>query len=255
MEEYAAAEARARDEQAEGPARAARRRRSARSSPRSTARCLATRWASSSAASRTSSTRRYATELLKGEHSAQRRPGHRLVERASRRSASRPASRRSTFPRWCRSGCGRSRSSAATRSCSSLPSAIRRARCYIAQLALEAGLPPGVLNVVNGDKEAVDALLDDPRVQAVSFVGSTPIAEYIYSTRLRERQARAGARRREEPRRRDAGRRHRQRCQRADGRRLRLLRRALHGDPDSSSPSATRRPTRWSQASRPRSRR
>lgn len=52
---------------------------------------------------------------------------------------------------------------------------------YIAELALEAGLPPGVLNVVNGDKEAVDTLLDDSRVKAVSFVGSTPIAEYIYS--------------------------------------------------------------------------
>jgi len=51
----------------------------------------------------------------------------------------------------------------------------------ITQLALEAGLPPGVLNLVNGDKEAVDALLDDKRVQALSFVGSTPIAEYIYS--------------------------------------------------------------------------
>jgi malonate-semialdehyde dehydrogenase (acetylating)/methylmalonate-semialdehyde dehydrogenase len=52
----------------------------------------------------------------------------------------------------------------------------------IAQLALEAGLPPGVLNVVNGDKLAVDTLLNDKRVQAVSFVGSTPIAEYIYAT-------------------------------------------------------------------------
>jgi len=52
----------------------------------------------------------------------------------------------------------------------------------IAELALEAGLPPGVLNVVNGDKLAVDTLLSDPRVQAVSFVGSTPIAEYIYAT-------------------------------------------------------------------------
>jgi malonate-semialdehyde dehydrogenase (acetylating)/methylmalonate-semialdehyde dehydrogenase len=51
----------------------------------------------------------------------------------------------------------------------------------IAELALEAGLPPGVLNVVNGDKEAVDTLLTDPRVKAVSFVGSTPIAEYIYT--------------------------------------------------------------------------
>ena len=52
----------------------------------------------------------------------------------------------------------------------------------IAELALEAGLPPGVLNVVNGDKEAVDTLLTDPRVKAVSFVGSTPIAETIYTT-------------------------------------------------------------------------
>ncbi|RTR01510.1 CoA-acylating methylmalonate-semialdehyde dehydrogenase [Halomonas nitroreducens] len=52
---------------------------------------------------------------------------------------------------------------------------------FIAELAQEAGLPAGVLNVVNGDKEAVDTLLDDDRVKAVSFVGSTPIAEYIYS--------------------------------------------------------------------------
>ena len=52
----------------------------------------------------------------------------------------------------------------------------------VAELALQAGLPPGVLNVVHGDKEAVDTLLTDPRVKAVSFVGSTPIAEYIYST-------------------------------------------------------------------------
>ena len=53
---------------------------------------------------------------------------------------------------------------------------------FIAELFSQAGLPDGVFNVVNGDKEAVDTLLTDPRVQAVSFVGSTPIAEYIYST-------------------------------------------------------------------------
>lgn len=53
---------------------------------------------------------------------------------------------------------------------------------YIAQLLQEAGLPDGVLNVVQGDKLAVDILIRDPRVQAVSFVGSTPIAEYIYTT-------------------------------------------------------------------------
>jgi malonate-semialdehyde dehydrogenase (acetylating)/methylmalonate-semialdehyde dehydrogenase len=51
----------------------------------------------------------------------------------------------------------------------------------LARLLKEAGLPDGVFNVVQGDKEAVDALIDDPRVQALSFVGSTPIAEYIYS--------------------------------------------------------------------------
>jgi malonate-semialdehyde dehydrogenase (acetylating)/methylmalonate-semialdehyde dehydrogenase len=55
------------------------------------------------------------------------------------------------------------------------------AALYVAELALQAGLPPGVLNVVNGDKEAVDALLTDPRIQAVSFVGSTPIAQYVYA--------------------------------------------------------------------------
>jgi malonate-semialdehyde dehydrogenase (acetylating)/methylmalonate-semialdehyde dehydrogenase len=52
----------------------------------------------------------------------------------------------------------------------------------VARLLKEAGLPDGVFNVVNGDKEAVDTLLEDPRVQAISFVGSTAIAEYIYST-------------------------------------------------------------------------
>ena len=55
----------------------------------------------------------------------------------------------------------------------------------IARLFSEAGLPDGVYNVVNGDKEAVDTLLEDPRVQAVSFVGSTPVAEYIYTTGTR----------------------------------------------------------------------
>ncbi len=53
---------------------------------------------------------------------------------------------------------------------------------FVAKLLKEAGLPDGVLNIVNGGKEAVDTLLADPRVEAVSFVGSTPIAEYIYRT-------------------------------------------------------------------------
>jgi malonate-semialdehyde dehydrogenase (acetylating)/methylmalonate-semialdehyde dehydrogenase len=52
----------------------------------------------------------------------------------------------------------------------------------LAELMIEAGLPQGILNVVNGDKEAVDAILTDERVKAIGFVGSTPIAHYIYST-------------------------------------------------------------------------
>ena len=52
----------------------------------------------------------------------------------------------------------------------------------LAELMLEPGLPPGILNVVNGDKEAVDTLLTDSRIKAVGFVGSTAIAQYIYAT-------------------------------------------------------------------------
>ena len=51
----------------------------------------------------------------------------------------------------------------------------------LAELMTEAGLPDGILQVVNGDKEAVDAILDNDTIQAIGFVGSTPIAEYIYS--------------------------------------------------------------------------
>jgi malonate-semialdehyde dehydrogenase (acetylating)/methylmalonate-semialdehyde dehydrogenase len=66
----------------------------------------------------------------------------------------------------------------------------------LAKLLKEAGLPDGVFNVVNGDKEAVDALLEHPGIEAISFVGSTPIAEYIYTqgTRTGKRvQALGGA--------------------------------------------------------------
>src|SRR3982074_881805 len=103
----------------------------------------------------------------------------------------------------------------------------------LAALMIEAGLPPGILNVVNGDKEAVDAILDDPDIRAVGFVGSPPIAQHISQrapppprypprrlcrlladraihlrARRRHRQARAMLRRRQEPRHRHAGRRH-----------------------------------------------
>jgi malonate-semialdehyde dehydrogenase (acetylating) / methylmalonate-semialdehyde dehydrogenase len=56
---------------------------------------------------------------------------------------------------------------------------------FMAQLLHDAGLPPGVFNVVHGDKVAVDRLLEHPKIAAVSFVGSTPIAQYIYETGTR----------------------------------------------------------------------
>ncbi|MFN3461603.1 MAG: CoA-acylating methylmalonate-semialdehyde dehydrogenase, partial [Oceanibaculum sp.] len=56
------------------------------------------------------------------------------------------------------------------------------ASLLIADLLKKAGLPDGVFNVVHGDKSAVDALLTHPQIEAISFVGSTPIAEYIYAT-------------------------------------------------------------------------
>jgi len=59
------------------------------------------------------------------------------------------------------------------------------ASLFIADLLKQAGLPDGVFNVVQGDKEAVDALLVHPDVKAISFVGSTPIANYIYETGAR----------------------------------------------------------------------
>jgi malonate-semialdehyde dehydrogenase (acetylating) / methylmalonate-semialdehyde dehydrogenase len=73
------------------------------------------------------------------------------------------------------------RSPAATRSFSRFPRKTV-SQLMMAELLKEAGLPDGVFNVVNGDKEAVDALLAHPDIQAISFVGSTPIAEYIYHT-------------------------------------------------------------------------
>ena len=53
---------------------------------------------------------------------------------------------------------------------------------FLAELLIDAGLPPGVFNVLNGDKDAVNALLTDQNISAISFVGSTPVAEHVYST-------------------------------------------------------------------------
>src|SRR5580765_568288 len=59
------------------------------------------------------------------------------------------------------------------------------ASVYLAELLKEAGLPDGVFNVIHGDKVAVDGLLEHPDVAAISFVGSTPIARYVYETATR----------------------------------------------------------------------
>jgi len=59
---------------------------------------------------------------------------------------------------------------------------VPRSAVRLVELAIEAGLPPGVLNLVHGAKSTVDSLLTDPRVKAVSFVGSSAVAKYIYQT-------------------------------------------------------------------------
>ena len=63
----------------------------------------------------------------------------------------------------------------------------------LAELMIEAGLPAGILNVVNGDKEAVDAILDHPDIVAIGFVGSTPIARIHLYARLRARASACSA--------------------------------------------------------------
>src|SRR5947209_19044884 len=73
---------------------------------------------------------------------------------------------------------------------------VPRTALRLVELAHEAGLPAGVLNLVHGAKSTVDALLTDPRVSAASFVGSTAVAKYTYQTTAGNRkrvQARAGA--------------------------------------------------------------
>ena len=102
----------------------------------------------------------------------------------------------------------------------------------LAELLKEAGLPDGVFNVIHGDKEAVDAILENPDIKAVSFVGSTPIAEYIYKTGTangKRVQALGGAKNHMVimP---DAD--MEQAADALDGGGLRLGRRALHGDFD-----------------------
>ena len=100
----------------------------------------------------------------------------------------------------------------------------------LGELLREAGLPSGVFNVLHGNADTVNQLLEHPGIDAVSFVGSTPVARHVYLTGTAARQARPGARRREEPHGRPARRRPRHRGRRGDQRRLRFGRRTVHGD-------------------------
>ena len=167
------------------------------------------------------------------------------------RSASSPASRRSTSRPWCRCGCIRWRSPAATPSSSSPRSAIRRRSMVAFELFMEAGFPEGVLNVVHGDKEVGRR---DPRPIPTSRRCPSSARRRSPNTSTGRgtaaREARPGARRRQEPHDRHARRRHRQGGRRADGRGLRLGRRALHGDLGRRAGRRGDRRTGWSSRSR-----
>ena len=99
---------------------------------------------------------------------------------------------------WCRCGCSPTPSPAAIRSSSSRRRKILRSACCWPSCCKQAGVPDGVFNVVQGDKVAVDRLLEHPDVKAISFVGSTPVARVHLRNRDAQRQARAGPGRREE---------------------------------------------------------
>ena len=103
------------------------------------------------------------------------------------------------------------------------------ASMMMAELWREAGLPAGVFSVVNGDRATVDRILEHPGIAAVSFVGSTPIAQTHLRNRDRAREARASARRGEESHDRAAGRGHGARRGFGRERGVRLGGRAMHG--------------------------
>ena len=114
---------------------------------------------------------------------------HRRARRSASRSACAPRSCRSTSRRWCRSGSCRSRSRCGNTFVLK-PSEQVPLTQQIAFEVLDAlGLPPGVVNLVNGGREVVEGILDHPGIDAVSFVGSAPVAQIVY-----ERAAKAGKR-------------------------------------------------------------
>ena len=150
-------------------------------SPASTARCSTThgrgparhsRWSSSPAASASCSRATCPLEISRGVDSySLRQPVG--VARASRRSISRS---------WCRCGCSRWRSRAATRSCSSPPSRTRRRRCGWPSCWTRPACPTACSTSCTATRRRSTRSSTHPGIDAVSFVGSTPIAKYIYET-------------------------------------------------------------------------
>ena len=170
-----------------------------RSSPPSTARCSPTPPARSPAASRSSSSPAASPQLLKGGYSEQASTGvdvYSIRQPLGVVAGITPFNFPAMVPLWMFADRHRLRQRVH-------PQAEREGPVGVAAAGRgcgrRPGLPDGVFNVVQGDKVAVDALLDHPDVAAVSFVGSTPIARYVYETRHRARQAGAGPRRRQEP--------------------------------------------------------
>ena len=206
-----------------------------------------TPWARWPAASRTSSSPA-ASPTCSRAATASRRPPASTCTRSASRSASSPASRRSTSRPWCRCGCSANAIACGNTFVLKPSEKDPSASLLLADLLRQAGLPDGVFNVVQGDKVAVDRLLDHPDIDAVSFVGSTPIARYDLRDGHARRQAGAGPRRRQEPHGRAARRRPRH-GRRRRGVRRRTARPASAAWPSrSSSPSATS-PTRSSTPS------
>ena len=96
------------------------------------------------------------------------------------RSASARRSRRSTFRRWCRCGFCRSPSSTGNTFVLKPSEQVPLSQRLMIDLLQQCDLPPGVVNLVNGGREVVDAICDHPGIRAVSFVGSTPVARHVY---------------------------------------------------------------------------
>ena len=202
------------------------------------------------------------SHLLKGGHSPSVSTGVDVHSCASR-SGWWASSARSTSRPWCRCGSSPSRSPPATRSCSSPARRTRRPRSGWPRLWKEAGLPDGVFNVLQGDKEAVDALLESPDGAGHQLRRLHPDRRVrLRAAPAAARQARAGTRRRQEPHGGAARRRPRPGGRRGRQRRLRQRRRALHGDqrpgrgrarsPTSSSPGSPTAPApSWSATAAP----